>query len=224
MPTNFKVKIAIAEDCKITRDLLKGHLQDVPELSVIIEAPNGKMLLEKIAKHTPHVAIIDVRMDLMDGIEAAHEIRKINPDIKVIAWSSFSDLHTILKMLDAGARAFLDKEVELQELKKCICSVYKEGYYYNQYFTRTIHESILRGDNHFLYRAGEVVLEDDELELTKKVCTGWNNKRIADENSVSVRKVQKDVTKLMEKTHTDSIPELVTYAYRNGIISLKEER
>ena len=222
MITTHKIKIAIAEDCKITRDLLKGHLSDVPEFSVIIEAPNGKLLLQEITKNIPDIAILDVRMDVMDGVEAAFEIKKFNKEIRIIAWSAHNDIHTIFKMLDAGATAFLDKDANLAEMKKCICSVNKEGHYYNHYFTSSMHESILRGENHLLYGVGEVLLTDDEIELTKNVCKGMNNKEIADYHQVGIRKIQKDIKNLLLKTNTGNLPQLVTYAYRNGIISFKD--
>ncbi|MEI6816694.1 MAG: hypothetical protein WCL14_08810, partial [Bacteroidota bacterium] len=144
-------------------------------------------------------------------------------DIRIIAWSSYTDKQTVFKMLDAGACAFLDKDATLPELKQCIFSVQENGHFYNQYFTQAMHESMLRGDHHLLYRNGEVLLSDEEIELTKRVCKGMNNKEIADEYKVGIRKIQKDVQQLLTKTNTGSIPLLVTYAYKNGIISFKNQ-
>jgi DNA-binding NarL/FixJ family response regulator len=220
--SDFKIKIAIADDCKITRDLLLGNLHLLKEFKVIIEAPNGKSLLNEIRKATPHVVVMDVRMDGMDGIDATREIININPDIKIIAWSVLTDIHTIYKMLDAGATAFLDKETSLAEFKRCLKAMYDDGYFYNEYFNKSMHESIVRGDKHQYYRVGEIVLTDEEIELTKLVCGGMSCKQIAGEYNECLRKAQIDLKALLDKTKTGCVALLVRFAYLNGIISLKD--
>lgn len=222
MATNFKIKVAIADDCKISRELLKANLEDSQGFSVIICVPNGKKLLEEIKETPPMVAVIDVRMDVMDGIDASKEIRIINPDIRIIAWSHDADIQTIFKMLDAGATAFLDKETGLPEFKKCIIAMHKEGYFYNQYFTKSMHESILRGDKNLSCRVGEIVLTKEDVELGKLICQGMTCKMIADTNFTCLRQAQIDVRELLDKTKTHNIALFVRFAIQNGIISLKD--
>ena len=222
MANSFKIKIAVAEDGKFTREALIGKLQEEKDLSVLFGCSNGKILLENIKASAPDIVIMDVRMEIMDGIEATREIKKINADIKVVAWSVSCDLHTMLKMFEAGACAFLDKDTDYKEILKCLKSVYTQGFYDNVYFNRKIYDSINNGNKYLEFKVGDVVLTEEEIVLTKFLCKGWNNKIIKDEMHVEIRTVQRDVKALLEKTNTHCIALLVIFALKNGIIQLKE--
>ena len=220
MATSYKTKVAIADDCQITRQLLKEYLHDIPEIKIVIESPNGKVLLDEIVKSPPDIVLMDVIMGTMNGIEATREIKRINPEIKVIGWSVHCDKHTVIQMVKAGAVAFLDKDTKLKELRGCICSVHTKGYYDNQYLTHVMRENIMNPDNKDLHVYEDVILTDHDILLMQLIGSGKNNPQMADELSVCLRKVQKDVKGLFGKTNTDNIVMLVKYGIRNGIIPL----
>ena|ERR1035437_7510692 len=220
MVTSYKMKVAIADDCQITRDLLKGYLHDFPEIMVIIESPNGKLLIDEIRKTPPDIVLMDVIMGTMNGIDATREIKLINPKIQIIGWSVHCDKHTVIEMVKAGAVAFLDKDTKLKELKGCITSVHKKGYYDNQYLTHVMRESIMNPENKDLHVYDNVILTDHDILLIQFIGNGMNNPQMADKLSVCLRKVQIDVKNLFDKTNTGNVAMLVKYGVRNGIIPL----
>jgi len=220
MITSYKTKVAIADDCHITRQLLRNHLKGIPEIKVVIESSNGKILLDEIRKTPPDIVLMDVIMGTMSGIETTREIRKINPNIKVIGWSVHCNKNTIIQMVQAGAISFLDKDSKLKQLRECICSIQKIGYYDNKYLTHVMRENIMALENKDLNTYDNAVLTDGEIHLMQLIGSGKNNLQMADELSVCLRKVQSDVRNLCDKTNTGNIAMLVKYGVRNGIIPL----
>lgn len=220
MATSFKTKVAIADDCQMTRQLIKDFLKNIPEIKVVSESPNGKILIEEIKKNPPDIVFMDVIMGTMNGIETTREIKKDYPEIKVIGWSVHCDKQTVIQMVKAGAVAFLDKDTKLKQVRECISSVQKSGYYDNQYLTHVMREIIINPDNKEKHIFDDVVLNDQDLLLIKLIGNGMNNTQMADELAVCLRKVQIDVKNLFDKTNTGSIALLVKYGVRNGIIPL----
>ncbi len=218
MASSFKIKIAIAEDCKITRDLLDRYLQDMPGITVCIKSPNGKLLLEEIRNTPPDVVIMDVRMEVMDGIESTREIMKINPEIKVIAWSVHCDFHTRIKMFEAGACAFLDKDADAKEIVRGIGSVYEKGFYYNQYLNKEMHESIVSGNKNPVYLVGNAMYSVDEIRMILYIYNEQNIGQMADEFLVNPKTIERWRTTLFEKSNTSSPISLVKFAIKNGLI------
>ena len=220
MVTSYKTKVAIADDCQMTRQLLKDYLKDIPEIKVVIESANGKELIDEIIKTPPNIVLMDVIMGTMNGIEATREIKKISPKIQIIGWSVHCDKHTVIQMVKAGAVAFLDKDTKLNELRGCICSVFNKGYYDNQYLTHLMRENIMNPENKDLHVYDDVILDDYDILLMQLIGSGKNSPQMADELAICVRKVQKDIKSLFDRTNTGNIALLVKYGVRNGIIPL----
>jgi len=220
MVTSNKTKVAIADDCQMTRQLLKDYLKDIPEIKVVSESANGKELIDEIIKTPPDIVLMDVIMGTMNGIEATREIKKISPKIQIIGWSVHCDKHTVIQMVKAGAVAFLDKNTKLKELRGCICSVFNKGYYDNQYLTHLMRENIMNPENKDLHVYDDVILDDYDILLMQLIGSGKNSPQMADELAICVRKVQKDIKSLFDRTNTGNIALLVKYGVRNGIIPL----
>src|SRR6188768_4107820 len=126
-----KIKISIADDYKIFRDGLKVSLSQDEDFEIIAEADNGEDLIACIEKSKPDVIIMDLKMPIMDGMEATQVIRKKYSDIKILVVSMYDDDKFIIHLMEIGANCYLLKNADPAEITKAIHSVFENGYYFN---------------------------------------------------------------------------------------------
>lgn len=190
MNYNYRpIKIAIADDHEIFREGFKLLVKKQPELELVGEAENGKELLEVALQQQPDVVIIDIKMPVMDGIEACKILHKKFPDIKVIALSMFNDDNLIVDMLEAGARGYLLKNTNKHELLQATKAVYEGSTYYctatSTKLTKMIAESKFNPyRNHPVKR-----FTARETDIIKLICEQFTNKEIANTLKLSIRTV-----------------------------------
>ena len=127
-----KIKIAIADDYKVYRDGLKVSLSADETLIVVAEAGNGEELLKELEIYPTDVILMDLKMPVMDGMEATKAVRKKYPLIKILVITMYGDEKFITHMKEIGAHGYLLKNAESEELRKAIHAVYEEGYYFNE--------------------------------------------------------------------------------------------
>ncbi len=120
-----KIRIIIADDHQLFRNGLKILLNSFPEFEVTGEASNGKEFLELLKTVQAEIALMDINMPEMDGIEATRKGIKINPSVNVIALSMYGEEEYYYKMVDAGAKGFLLKDSDISEVKEAILTVVK---------------------------------------------------------------------------------------------------
>src|SRR6267142_1683159 len=136
----MQIKIALADDHQLVRGGIKLLLENFPEFKVIIEASNGKELLEKISqgKTLPQIALVDVTMPVMDGFETTRQLNQLHPEIKVVALSVHDELKTVNNMIESGANAYLLKDSSPQMVKETLLQVHEKGFYYDQLVIESI--------------------------------------------------------------------------------------
>ena len=122
-----KIKIAIADDYKIYRDGLKVGLSADENLEVVAEADNGEDLLKLLEQYTPDVILMDLKMPIMDGMEATKVVRKKYPAIKVLVITMYEDDKFIIHLMENGANGYLLKNTEPEEIRKSIYSVHENA-------------------------------------------------------------------------------------------------
>jgi DNA-binding NarL/FixJ family response regulator len=116
----MKIKILIADDHRVFIDGIKALLKEVSNIEVVADAENGEALIEQVILHKPDLVLTDIQMPVKDGIEAAKEIHKRYPEIKIIALTMFSETIFIKKMLAAGASGYILKTIDKEGLIKVI--------------------------------------------------------------------------------------------------------
>ena len=207
----------IADDHEIFRDGFKVLLKKQDELELVGEAENGKELLELINKVQPDVAFVDIKMPVMNGIEACRAIRKKFPDTKVIALSMYDDDNLVVDMLEAGARGYLLKNTNKNELLTATKSVHEGNTYYcsatSAKLTRMIGESKFNP-----YRSHPVQrFTARELEILRLICDQRSSKEIAAILKISPRTVETHREKIYEKTAARNLIGIVIYAVKHSI-------
>jgi len=204
--------IVLVDDHSLFREALKFILVQNACLKVIAEASNGKEFLEILGNCTPDLALVDISMPLMNGIDATREAIRKYPDLKVIALSMHNDEAYYFKMLEAGAHGFVSKEVGGAELIEAIFMVLNgENYYSNQVLCKIIKDFFQKGEPKQVDEKKEVKLSKRENEILKLICNGYSNNEIAAMLGISRRTIEGHRSNLLCKTGAKNSIHLVLY-------------
>lgn len=212
-----KIKIITVDDHHIFRSGLNLVLNQIESVEVIAEAGNGQEFLNTLIVHTPDIVFIDIRMPVMDGIEATKKAIELYPNIKIIAISMFGEEENLENMIKAGARGFLLKNIDAREIEYALKQVYKGKNYYSSellpYFTNKFinPEEKIKSD---------ISLTQREIEILKLVAKGLTNKEIASQLYISKRTVDGHKANILAKTDSKNVVLLLLYALKHGLVKL----
>jgi len=211
-----KTRIIIADDHQLFRNGLKILLDAFPEFEVVGEASNGQEFLKLLGTVKAEIALMDINMPEMDGIEATRSGLKICPGINIIALSMYGEEEYYYKMVDAGAKGFLLKDSDISEVKEAILSVSKGG----SYFSQELLYYVIQKFKHRETEKKSANLSKREKEILIKICEGLSNQEIAETLFISKRTVDKHRANLLGKTNSKNTASLILFALRNKLIEL----
>jgi DNA-binding NarL/FixJ family response regulator len=213
-----KIKIAIADDYKIFRDGLKVGLLNDNNLEVVLEADNGEDLLNGFEKNLPDVVIMDLKMPIMDGLEATKVIKKKYSAVKVLVVTMYDDDKFIIHLMENGANGYLLKNADAEEIKKSIYAVHENGYYFNDLVNKALLKKLVIKQNLKPSFNQNVEFTERELEVLKLICEEKTAAEIGKEIFLSPRSVEGIRQRLIEKVGVRNTAGLVMFAIKNGII------
>lgn len=211
-----KIKIIIADDHQLFRNGLKILLDSFPEFEVVGEASNGEEFLKMIKNVKADIALMDINMPELDGIDATRKGLKICPELHVIALSMYGEEEYYYKMVDAGAKGFLLKDSDISEVKEAIITVIKGG----SFFSQELLYHVIQKIKHRETESKSANLSKREKEILLKICEGLSNQEIAETLFISKRTVDKHRANLLGKTNSKNTASLILFAIRNKIIEI----
>ena len=211
-----KIRIIIADDHQLFRNGLKILLNAFPEFVVAGEASNGNEFLKILGTTKADIALMDINMPEMDGIEATRKGLKLCPEISIIALSMYGEEEYYYKMVDAGAKGFLLKDSDISEVKEAINAVIKGGSYFSQELLHNVIQKIKHREN----ESKSANLSKREKEVLLKICDGLSNQEIAETLFISKRTVDKHRANLLGKTNSKNTASLILFAIRNKLIEI----
>ncbi len=216
----MSVRLILADDHKIMREGLRALLAKQKEIEVIAEADSGRGVIELCAQLHPDVVVIDISMPDLNGIDAARQITRQAPDIKVIALSMHSDKKYVKEMLAAGASGYLLKDAAFEELGMAIATVLKNKTYLSPQITDTVVKDYV---NEHVPKDSIVstALSAREREVLQLIAEGKSTRDVAAKLYVSVKTVETHRKQIMDKLGLNSIAELTKYAIREGLTSVE---
>ena len=214
------IKIIIADDHEIFRDGFKLMLSKQKDILLVGEAANGRELVELVNEQMPDLVITDIKMPIMDGIEASKKIAAQFPDMGIIGLLMFDEDDLIIDMLEAGAKGYLLKNANKEQIIEAIKTVYNGDPYYCKTTSNKLTQMIAKSKFN-PYRKKEVIeFSDREQEIIKLVCQELTNKEIADKLFLSSRTVEGHRLKIMEKMNVKNPVGLVVYALKHGLVKM----
>ncbi|MFA5183676.1 MAG: response regulator transcription factor [Syntrophales bacterium] len=214
------IKIVLADDHQIVRHGLRSLLSAEPDMEVVGEAENGRMVVKLVQETSPQVVIMDISMPDLNGIEATRQILGESPGIKVIALSMHSDSLFVLNMFKAGASGYLLKDCALEELVKAVRTVMNRKVYLSPGISDIVIKDFVIGWSSAESSAYSV-LTAREREVLQLMAEGRSTNQIAESLCVSVKTVEAHRKQMMNKLDIHSVAELTKYAIRQGLTSLE---
>jgi two-component system response regulator NreC len=216
------IRLVIADDHEIFRDGLAMMLSKQQDIQLIGQAENGRQLTSLVRELQPDVVMTDVKMPVMDGIEATRCLLAENPDLQIIALSMFDEENLIVDMLEAGAKGYLLKNADKQEILDAIHSVYMGKPYYCHHTTSRLASLISKSKFNPYRKKDPLVFTDREKEIIRLICQQLTAQEIADKVFLSKRTVEGHRTKILEKMNVKNTAGVVIYALRHRLVSEEE--
>lgn len=218
---NAAIKIALVDDEILFRKGIAFLLQREENIEIVFEASNGEDLISQLDKNEikPEIIIMDLKMPVLNGVEATKIIRKSFPEIKIIALTSYDSKSFIANMIQVGAVAYLIKNTTPKDLIRTINEVSLKGFYYSESVLKTIQETIVSSKN------SKTGLENNflsprEIEILQLICLQKTTAEIAEHLFLSPRTIEGHRNNLLLKTESRNIAGLVVYAIQNEIAVL----
>lgn len=212
------IKYAIADDHKLFRRGVIAALEDMPALKLVLEAENGRDLLNNLNKAKPDIILLDLKMPEMDGIETTIEIRKHDSDVKIIVITMLDDEKYVIHLMEIGANGYLLKNAEPEEIKEAILAAYENGYYFNDFVNKALLRKLVHKTQLRPVFNNNIELTSRELEVLKLICQEQTANEISKLIFLSPRTVEGIRTKLLEKIGVKNTAGLVMYAVKNRIV------
>jgi DNA-binding NarL/FixJ family response regulator len=212
------ISITIVDDHKLFAQGLSKLVDSIPEFETVNVFHNGEDFTERLASGMPltDVILLDVKMPIMDGIATMKWLKKFRPKAKVLALSMEHDEKTIIKMIKAGARGYLLKDVEPNIFKQAIETILQQGYYYTDMVTNIIVNSFDQEEPD----GEQINFKEKELIFLKKACEEKTYQEIADEMNLAFKTIDGYRQRVFEKIGVKSRIGLIIYAIKNKIVEI----
>jgi DNA-binding NarL/FixJ family response regulator len=215
MPIPLVTRILVADDHPIVRSGLRKLLDAKPDLEVVAEAEDGAEAVEKALQEDVHLAILDVSMPRLTGIQAAAELHKRKPELRLLMLSMYDSEQFLFEALKAGASGYVLKSSADEDIvEACRRTMRGESFLYPSAVTALVRDYVERGgaDEQF------DVLTPRELEVLKLIAEARTSKEIAQELFISVKTVERHRQNILDKLGMRDRVELTRYAIRRGLI------
>ncbi|MEY8000835.1 response regulator [Clostridium sp. Mt-5] len=212
-----KIKVFIADDHKILRESLVILLAQHENIEVIGEAANGQEAYGKIMKLKPDIAILDISIPQLNGLDLAAKLKQETSYIKIIILTMHKNEDLITRALCMGVEGYVLKDNALEELIKCIETVYDNKIFLSHNFTQLIVDGFIKSRQNKNSLQTEA-LSAREREILQLLAEGKSNKAISIILNLSIKTVETHRANIMRKMDFNNIVDLVLYAVRNHII------
>ena len=216
-----KIRLLLADDHAIVRRGLQLFLKTQPDFELVGEAATGQEVLERVAELEPDIVLMDLHMPVLNGIEATRQIKASHPDVKVIVLTSFSDHDHVLPAVRAGARGYLLKDIEPDELAKSIRQVYAGKVELHPDVAGLLLEQIANPEDSAPERNATPFdeLTAREREVLQLIASGLTNREIAEALFITEKTVKTHVSHILGKLGLSDRTQAAILAVKHGMIS-----
>lgn len=208
--------IVIVDDHLLIAKAIATIIEQMKGYSVLYECENGKQLQAKfnLKKNIPDIVLLDISMPVMDGFETAAWMKENHPQVTIMALTMQGDDESLIKMVKCGARGYLHKNIHPVELSTALDMLVQKGFYYPDWATSTVLNSIVSGNGD---RAGNIHITDREKQFLVFACSELTYKEIGEKMYCSARTVESYRDSLFEKLGVKTRVALALYAVKTGL-------
>ena len=218
-----KIRVIIAEDHTFVREATRQLLEQEPDIEIVGEATDGAEALALVKRLNPDVAIVDISMPVMSGIEATERIKAVRPGTAVLILTQYDDDQYIFALLAAGAAGYLLKDVPSTEIVRAVRSVHAgEPVLHPAIVKKVLARFAAEAQDQQPARAEGELLTEREREILRLAACGLSNARIGERLFVSLRTVQVHLTHIFNKLGVGSRTEAVIVGLRRGVLQMED--
>jgi DNA-binding NarL/FixJ family response regulator len=216
-----KIKLLLADDEELFRKGISFLLQRQDNIQILYEANNGSEVLEYLKSSSihPDIILMDLKMPMLNGVEATKLINKEFPSIKIIALTSYNTKSFIANMIEIGAASYIVKNSSPEEMITTINQVIEKGFYYNEEVLNVIQENLITNNRKNIFFE-DIILTKREREILELICYQNSTQQIAEKLFISPRTVEGHRNNLLLKTDSQNSAGLVVFAIQNKIVIL----
>jgi len=214
------IRVVLADDHAVVRKGIREFLEEEGDITVVAEASDGDQAIALVAKHQPDVAVLDIQMPGVSGIEATRRIKAGYPEVPVLILTAYDDDPYIFALLQAGASGYILKTANSAELVQAVRAVHRGESALDPAVTQKVVQQLTTG-RPLGAQATIETLTDREVEVLRLVAKGLTNKAIGQALGISDRTVQGHLANIYGKLHASSRTEAVTKALKQGWITIK---
>jgi len=212
-------RIIIADDHEIMRKGLRSLVEARQDWQVVGEASNGREAVEKARELTPNVAVLDIGMPELNGLEATRQIVRESPQTQVLILTMHESEQMVRDVLDAGARGYVLKSDAARDLVNAVDALSQHRTFFSSRISDILLQAYLHGPERAVQlQPARTRLTAREREIVQLLAEGKSNKEVANALNISVKTAETHRTNIMNKLDLHSISELVRYAVRNNIV------
>lgn len=214
-----KLRLLLGDDHTLVRQGLRKILEEKPEWEVVAEAGDGREAVKQAVALRPDVAILDIGMPQLNGIEATRQIVKRSPDTRVLILSMHSADAYVARALQAGAKGYLLKDSAGKDLIRAVATVATNKSFFSPAIAKLMLDDYVRRVAETTVVDKYDTLSEREREVFQLVAEGRSNKEVAELLAISLATVETHRSRILEKLDVHNTAELVLYAVRRGVIS-----
>ncbi|WP_080146232.1 response regulator transcription factor [Marinilactibacillus piezotolerans] len=208
------IRLLLVDDHQMVRLGLSSYFSIQEDIAVVGEAENGQQGYELSLKEKPDIILMDLVMEVMDGIEATQKILQDWPEAKIIILTSFIDDEKVFPAMEAGASGYLLKTSSASEIAEAIRSTYNG----DPYFETEVTEKIMDRET----SQPQMILHDDltnrEKEVLQLISQGYSNQEIADSLFITLKTVKTHVSNILSKLQVEDRTQAAIYAFRHDLV------
>lgn len=208
-----KIKIILADDHQVVLDGLSALIKAVDDIEMVGMAYNGHHALQMLEKHEVDVAVLDIKMEVMNGLDASKEIRSKYPNVKVLILTMYNNDHFIKEIVKSGASGYILKNKSGNELVKAIRAVYSG----EEYFTDSVRDALIRNLRKKKKGGYNPKLTTREKEVLRLIVDGDSSREIAEKLSIAGTTVETHRRNLIGKLGVKGTKGLIRYGLENDL-------
>lgn len=217
------IRIAIADDHRLFRRGIASLINSFPEVEVVLEAENGRNLLEQMRQIPIDILITDLQMPEMDGFTTCHLVREAYPDVRILVVSQLTTKEAVFQVMQLGAHGYFSKDSNPDQLQEAILSLRDKDFYFGLDLGTVVREAVLwQQKDRKAVRDADGLLTKREMDVIRLACREYSSQEIAEQLYINVRTVETHRKKIMEKTNSKNFIGVVLYALRSGLVHLDE--
>ncbi len=209
------IRILLADDHSIVRSGLRRLIEGAGDMTVVAEAEDGREAIDKAHEATPDVAVIDISMPGIDGLEVISQLLAHFPKLPILVLTMHEEDQYVVRAIGAGARGYITKRSAAEQLIKAIRKVYAGGRYISDSAAESLAVHLARGKG---TRSPLDMLSNREVQVLRRLALGHSNREIAEDFCISVKTVDTYRSRLLKKLNLRNNAELARFAIQNRLI------